>query len=152
MAILTAVLLQVKTFVLYHSHYDQELLPKEVQMFFKAAPNAHVNYVAHRTSCFLYKIPCFVYSKWSRAFPDLRSSECTCARKSTCSLPKTIEFFLRSFERSRRDRSTPSRLFSLRLMFDRWKLGSLRDASVTRIGDTLSYSFPQTACFVSRII
>ena len=40
--------------------------------------------------------------------------------------------------------STPSRLFSLRLMFDRSKLESLRDVSVTRIGDALSYGFPQT--------
>ena len=30
---------------------------------------------------FLYG--CKVYSKWSYAFLDLRSSECTCARKST---------------------------------------------------------------------
>ena len=29
-AVLTAVLLQVKTFVLYLCHYDQEVLPKEV--------------------------------------------------------------------------------------------------------------------------
>ena len=29
-------------------------------------------------------------------------------------------------------------------MFDRSKLESLRDESVTRIGDTLSYGFPQT--------
>ena len=29
-------------------------------------------------------------------------------------------------------------------MFDRSKLESLRDVSVTRIGDTLSYGFPQT--------
>ena len=35
-AILTAVLLQVETFVLYPGHYDQEVLPGEVQMFFKA--------------------------------------------------------------------------------------------------------------------
>ena len=35
-AILTPILLQVKTFVLYPHHYDQEVLPKEVQMFFKA--------------------------------------------------------------------------------------------------------------------
>ena len=35
-AISTAVLLQVKTFVLYPRHYDQEALPEEVQMFFKA--------------------------------------------------------------------------------------------------------------------
>ena len=35
-AILTVVLLQVKTFVLYPRHYDQELLPVEVQMFVKA--------------------------------------------------------------------------------------------------------------------
>ena len=40
--------------------------------------------------------------------------------------------------------STPSNLFSLRLMFERSKLESLRDVSVTRIGDTLSYGFPQT--------
>ena len=30
-------------------------------------------------------------------------------------------------------------------MFERSKLESLRDVSVTRIGDTLSYGFPQTA-------
>ena len=35
-ASLTAVLLQVETFVLYPRHYDQEVLPGEVQMFFKA--------------------------------------------------------------------------------------------------------------------
>ena len=29
-------------------------------------------------------------------------------------------------------------------MFDRSKLESLRDVSATRIGDTLSYGFPQT--------
>ena len=29
-------------------------------------------------------------------------------------------------------------------MFDRSKLESLRDVSVTRIGDTISYGFPQT--------
>ena len=34
--ILTTILLQVKTFVLYPHHYDQEVLPSEVQMFFKA--------------------------------------------------------------------------------------------------------------------
>ena len=38
----------------------------------------------------------------------------------------------------------PSRLFSLRLMFERLKLESLRDVSVNRIGATLSYGFPQT--------
>ena len=32
-AILTSVLLQVKAFVLYPCHYDQEVLPGEVQMF-----------------------------------------------------------------------------------------------------------------------
>ena len=42
-------------------------------------------------------------------------------------------------------RSTPSHLFSLRLMFDHLKLESLRDVSVTRISDTLSDGFPQTA-------
>ena len=76
-AILTAVLLQVKTFVLYPHHYDQEVPPVEVQMFFKAlatrswicryafigelylfplllpgAPYVRVKYVAHRASCF----------------------------------------------------------------------------------------------------
>ena len=64
------------------------------------------------------------------------------------SLPKTIEIFLRSFEHSNlrplEFRSTPSGLFSLRLMIDRSKLESLRDVSVTRIGDTLSHGFPQT--------
>ena len=35
-AILTAVLLQVKTFVLYSRHYDQEVLPREVKLSFKA--------------------------------------------------------------------------------------------------------------------
>ena len=78
-AILTAVLLQVKAFVFYPCHYDQEVLPGEVQMFFKAlekvltlqiclywaadtcphsycpeTPNARVKYVAHRASCLLY--------------------------------------------------------------------------------------------------
>ena len=51
------------------------------------------------------------------------------------SLPKTIEFFLHSFEHG---------LFSMGLMFDRSKLESPRDVSVTRISDTLSYGFPQT--------
>ena len=32
-------------------------------------------------------------------------------------------------------------------MFDRSKLESLHDVSVTRIGDTLSYGFPQTVLF-----
>ena len=31
-------------------------------------------------------------------------------------------------------------------MFERSKLELLRDVSVTRIGDTLSYGFPQTDC------
>ena len=39
-AILTAVLLQVKTFVLYPHHYDQEVLLGEVHMFFKALATA----------------------------------------------------------------------------------------------------------------
>ena len=54
------------------------------------------------------------------------------------SLPKTIEFLLCSFE------SMPSGLFSLKLMFDRSKSESVCDASITRIGDTLSYGFAQT--------
>ena len=41
-------------------------------------------------------------------------------------------------------RSTPSGLFPLKLMFKCSKSESLRDVSVTRIGDTLSYDFPQT--------
>ena len=32
-----------------------------------------------------------VYSKWSYAFTDLRSSECTCARKSTCFVSRIIQ-------------------------------------------------------------
>ena len=44
---------------------------------------------------------------------------------------------------------TPSGLFSLRLTFELSKSESLRDVSVTRIGDTFSYGFPQTA--LSRI-
>ena len=50
--------------------------------------------------------------------------------------------------------SMPSHLFSLRLIFKRSTLESLRDVSVTRIGDTLSYGFPQTvinACFDSIV-
>ena len=39
---------------------------------------------------------------------------------------------------------TPSGLFSLRLTFELSKSESLRDVSVTRIGDTFSYGFPQT--------
>ena len=31
-----------------------------------------------------------VYSKWSCAFLDLPSSECTCARKSTCFVSRII--------------------------------------------------------------
>ena len=34
--------------------------------------------------------PCKVYSGWSCAFLDLRSSECACARKSTCFVLKII--------------------------------------------------------------
>ena len=37
-------------------------------------------------------------------------------------------------------------------MFDRSKLESLRDVSVTRIGDTLSYGFPQTVFEPQEII
>ena len=33
-----------------------------------------------------------VYSKWSCAFLDLRSSECTCARKSTCFASRIIQY------------------------------------------------------------
>ena len=44
----------------------------------------------------------------------------------------------------------PSRLFSLRLMFDCSKSESLRDVNVTRIGDALSYGFPQTALSANK--
>ena len=71
--------------VLYPHHYDQEMLPREVKMFFKAltqgfnfanlpsldsctyshsycpeAPSAHVKYVAHRAYCLFYK----TFSHW----------------------------------------------------------------------------------------
>ena len=36
LAIFAGVLLQIKTFVLYPHHYDREVLPGEVQTFFKA--------------------------------------------------------------------------------------------------------------------
>ena len=71
-AILTAVLLQIKAFVLYPRHYDQEVLPGEIQIFSRLGnkvltlqiclywpavliPNliARVKYVAHRASCSL---------------------------------------------------------------------------------------------------
>ena len=35
-ATLTDILLQVKTFVLYLRHYDQEVLHEDVQIFFKS--------------------------------------------------------------------------------------------------------------------
>ena len=41
-------------------------------------------------------------------------------------------------------RSTPLDLFSLKLMFECSKSESLHDVSMKRIGDTLSYGFPQT--------
>ena len=79
---------------------------------------------------------------------------CRCI--SNCSLPKTTDVFLRPFECISRDRSrslefgsTPSRLFSLRVVFERSKLESIHDISVTRIGDTLSYGFAQTDCIVN---
>ena len=56
------------------------------------------------------------------------------------SLPKTIESVIETV----RVRINVIRLFSLRLMFDRSKLESLRDVSVTSIGDTLSHGFPKT--------
>ena len=64
------------------------------------------------------------------------------------SLPKTVEFFLLSFKFSGRNhyvfRSRLSGLFSLKLTLNHLKLESLCDVSITRIGDTLSYSFSQT--------
>ena len=67
-AIFTGVMLRVKTSALYPLHYDHEVLPGEVQMFFKAlssrsslfkfafigqllCPDVGVKYVAHRASC-----------------------------------------------------------------------------------------------------
>ena len=48
-------------------------------------------------------------------------------------------------------RPTPSRLFSLRLMFEHSKLKSLRDVSVTRNSDTLSQGFPQARRRIATI-
>ena len=46
----------------------------------------------------------------------------------------------------------PSRLFCLRLMFERSKLESLRDVNVTRIDDTLSYDgVGSNHCAVHRL-
>ena len=46
-----------------------------------------------------------------------------------------------------------SGLLSLKLKFNCSKLKSLCDASVTRIGDTLSYGFPQTElCKLERYL
>ena len=76
---------------------------------------------------------------------------------SQFSLPKAIEFFLGSFEPSCQTqfRSTPSCLFSLKLMFGCSKSESLHDVSINRIGDTLSYGFPKTElesfALISRI-
>ena len=51
-------------------------------------------------------------------------------------------------------RSKPSRLFSLRLMFEHSKLESLRDVDVTRNSDTLSLGFSQTvfSCFLVYVL
>ena len=70
----------------------------------------------------------------------------TYLRKNGKSLPKTIDWFFLSnaVVETVRVQSMPSRLFSLRLMFECSKSQSLRDVSVTRIGDTLSYCCPQT--------
>ena len=78
-AILIAVLLQVKTFVLYPLHYNQEVQMRKYRCFSRLwqqglnfanlpllgsgtsshsycpeAPDAHVKYVAHRASCLIY--------------------------------------------------------------------------------------------------
>ena len=55
-----------------------------------------------------------------------------------------LSFFRTQYSRPLEFGSTPSGLFSLRLMFKRSKLESKGDVSVTRIGDTLSHGFPQT--------
>ena len=49
-------------------------------------------------------------------------------------------FFRKQWPKALEFESTSSRLFSLKLMFDRLKLESLRDVSVTKTGDTLSYT------------
>ena len=61
-------------------------------------------------------------------------------------------FFRKQQSTPLESRSTPSRLFSLRLMFDRSKLESLRDVSVTTIGDTLSLGFPKTDLLIKCFI
>ena len=53
-------------------------------------------------------------------------------------------FFRAQWPRPLELRSTPSGLFSLRLMFERSKSESLRYVIVTRAGDTLSRRFLQT--------
>ena len=58
-------------------------------------------------------------------------------------------FFRTQSSRSSEFRSTPFGLFPLRLMFERSKSESLRDESVTRIGNTLSYGFPQSALVIN---
>ena len=55
-------------------------------------------------------------------------------------------FFRTQWSRPLEFRSTPSCLFSLRMIFEHLKLESRRDVSITSIGDTLSYGFPQTVC------
>ena len=56
-AILTAALLQVKTFVWYPRHYDQEVLPGEVQMFFKSlAPRSYLCKFAFIGKLYLFHI------------------------------------------------------------------------------------------------
>ena len=54
------------------------------QIFFVLAKSVHVKSI-------LQKCVCKVYSQWSYAFLDLRSNECTCARKSTCFVSRIIQ-------------------------------------------------------------
>ena len=64
---------------------------------------------------------------------------------SVCRKPYNFSLVLsNAVVRSLEFRSTPSGLFSLKLMFERSKSESVRDVSVTRVGDTFYHSFPQT--------
>ena len=73
-------------------------------------------------------------------------------RQSLSTALQVCFFPTQSAENHRIFISIQCRLFSLRLRFERSKLESLRDVRVTRIGDTLSYGFPQTGLAVTEII
>ena len=80
----------------------------------------------------------------TRPAPDDRRKKTSVVSQSAENHRDFPSFFRTQYSRPLEFGSTPSRLFSLRLMFERSKLESLRDVGVTRIGDTLSYGFLQT--------